>query len=135
LSYCAIVRSNVLENFVEYKRIILRQACQITIYLILILNRNARNSMHYFDINFYFSIDLFSICTTLTMLYCSWINNNISSTISICYSIISIDIINFDLIRVAYFFNITYKQLALESLIYFKSYAVRVYRIYIFEKC
>jgi hypothetical protein len=72
--------------------------------------------MHYFDINFYFSINLFSIYIALTILYCSCINNNMSSTISIYYSIISIDIINFDLIRVAYFLILLISNLRLKVL-------------------
>ncbi len=72
---CTIVRSNVLENSVEYKRIILQQTCRITTSLILMSNRNARNPIYYFNINFYFSIDFFSICTVLITPHCSCIND------------------------------------------------------------
>ncbi len=89
---CAIVRNDVLENSVEYKRIILRQACRITTSLILISNRNTRNSIYYFNINFYFSIDLFSICTVLAILYCSCINNACISFESDNYRSIAEDI-------------------------------------------
>ena len=89
---CTIVRSNVLENSVEYKRIILQQTCRITTSLILISNRNARNPIRYFNINFYFSIDLFSICTVLAILYCSCINNACISFESDNYRSIAEDI-------------------------------------------
>jgi len=75
----------------------------MTIRLILISNRNARNSTRYFDINFYFNISFSNICTVLTTLRYSCINNNTSSTINFCCSVTSIDIINFSLARVAYF--------------------------------
>jgi hypothetical protein len=69
----------------------------------LMLNRNARNSMRHFDVNFYSSVNLFSVCIVLATLRCLCINDNISSTISIRCSVISINIINFYLIKVAYF--------------------------------
>jgi len=81
----------------------LRQARRIIICLIFISNWNARNSMRYFNINFYFNIDLFSVCTILTILYYSCINNNTSSTINICCNVTSIDTINFNLIKIVYF--------------------------------
>ncbi len=91
-SRCATVRSDVLENSVEYRKIVLQQACRITTSLILISNRNARNPIRYFNINFYFSIDLFSICTVLATPHCSCINDACTSFESDNYKSIAEDI-------------------------------------------
>lgn len=59
--------------------------------------------MRHFDVNFYFNVDLSSVYIVLTTLRCSYINDNTSSTINIRCNVISINIINFNLVKVAYF--------------------------------
>ncbi len=75
----------------------------MTTRLILMLNRNAWNSTRHFDVNSYFNVGLSNVCIVLTTLYCLCVNDNTSLAINIRCNAISIDIINFDLARIAHF--------------------------------
>lgn len=66
-------------------------------------NQNAWILTHLLNINFFFNVSLFNVCTASATQHCLCSNDNMSSAANICCSVTLTDIISFSQVRTAHF--------------------------------